>query len=145
MSVDAESPAGTDHERGTTRTDLVLEREKIELERERLALERERLAAEREKWKSDAVWKNRAEGRFGISLANVVLMAVTCVAIGGLVGGFIIWRDARTMRGRQLSPVVLKALGVETNRQGAGGAPLVLRRVVSSDGESQGGYILFLD
>ena len=145
MSMDNPiDPAAAGDEHPTTHTELVLEREKIELERERLALERERLAAEREKWKADALWKSRSEGRFGISLVQVALMAVICLAVGSLVGGVIIWRDARAMRERQLSPVVLRAMGSDTNEQGVARSPLVLQRVKSVD-DVQGGYILILD
>jgi hypothetical protein len=136
MAADA---AGDDV--GVSRAELAIERDKVQIERERLAFERERLAAERERWKADAELRSRAEGR-GIGAGTLVLVAVTCVLAGVLVGVLALGRRPGE---RDKSAFTLGRLpsALATNVSEKGGAPIVLRAVEAGSGRNA--YLLILD
>lgn len=127
--------------------ELQLEREKIAIERERLILERERLEAEREKWRSDAIWKQRAEGRFALPAHTLMLGALLCSLLGVAIGAWALRRghgsDAldRSDMARRIAQAMQDSTNIVEQAQGR----FLLRALSDGPTPRRGGYLVILE
>lgn len=126
---------------------MQLDREKLSIERERLILERERLEAEREKWRTDAVWKQRIEGRLALPAHTLMLGALLCCLIGGIVGALVVrraWPDDPLERG-EMARRIARAMQDSTNLMDQAQGRFLLRALSDAPPSPGGGYLVILE
>ena len=126
---------------------MQLEREKIAIERERLILERERLEAEREKWRSDAVWKQRAEGRFAFPAHTWMLGALLCGMLGAAIGVLALRREpgGDTLDRSDMARRIAQAMQDSTNVVEQAQGRFLLRALSDGPTPRRGGYLVILE
>jgi len=71
-----------------SRTEMMIEQEKLKLERERMLLERERLEAVRERSNAEKDLRIDDKGKKVVSIESVVMVSIICLLLGGIVGAF---------------------------------------------------------
>lgn len=81
----ADSPAA---EETLSRTELLIEQEKLKLERERILLERERLEAVRDRVKMEHGMRTDKNGKLSVALSTLTLVSIICLLLGGILGAF---------------------------------------------------------
>lgn len=126
---------------------MQLELEKLAIERDRLSLEREKLEAEREKWRADAIWKQRAEGRFGLSAPVLMAGAALFCLIGGIVGA-ITSRALKTdtLDRSDMARRIAQAMQSSTNVSDRAQGRFLLRALTDeAPPATEGGYLVILE
>jgi len=71
-----------------TRTEMMIEQEKLKLERERMLLERERLEAVRERANIDKNFQIDGNGKQLVSVTSMIFISIICLLMGGILGAF---------------------------------------------------------
>jgi len=123
--------------------DLALEREKLMIERERMMLERERLESQRASLHQDQLLQIDGQGKIGVSVASVILLAILCLLLGGVLGSYtaMIRQENRMIWRRQ---AVMKAFaGTSTNTFSPNEIDFV--RGLQQKQDADGNVFLFLE
>jgi len=71
-----------------SRTEMMIEQEKLKLERERMLLERERLEAVRERANAEQSFRLDATGKQVVTMTSVIFISIICLLTGGILGAF---------------------------------------------------------
>ena len=71
-----------------SRTEMMIEQEKLKLERERMLLERERLESVRERANAEKDFKVDGNGKQVVTISSMVFISIICLLMGGILGAF---------------------------------------------------------
>ncbi len=71
-----------------SRTEMMIEQEKLKLERERMLLERERLEAVRERANVEKEFRIDNSGKQVVTFSSTVFISIICLLMGGILGAF---------------------------------------------------------
>lgn len=71
-----------------SRTEMMIEQEKLKLERERMMLERERLEAVRERADAEKNFRVDGNGKRAVAISSLVFTSIICLLMGGILGAF---------------------------------------------------------
>ena len=71
-----------------SRTEMMIEQEKLKLERERILLERERLEATRERVKMENSFRLDGSGKQVVPMTTLIFISIICLLAGGILGIF---------------------------------------------------------
>ncbi|MDA3925101.1 MAG: hypothetical protein PF904_10430 [Kiritimatiellae bacterium] len=71
-----------------SRTEMMIEQEKLKLERERMLLERERLEAVRDRVNTEKNFRVDGSGKQVVAITSVIFISIICLLTGGILGAF---------------------------------------------------------
>lgn len=71
-----------------SRTEMMIEQEKLKLERERMLLERERLEAVRERANMEKNFRVDGSGKQVVTVSSLIFISIICLLTGGIMGAF---------------------------------------------------------
>lgn len=104
-------------EEALSRTEALIEQEKLKLERERILLERERLDAARDRLRLETALRAGRDGQPTVAVTTLALVAIICMLLGGMLGSFStgIRRDRRSAARLQEVMQTLASAAPETS------------------------------
>ncbi|MDD2597778.1 MAG: hypothetical protein PHO37_00940 [Kiritimatiellae bacterium] len=98
-----------------SRTEMMIEQEKLKLERERMMLERERLEAMRERAKADKDFQLDMSGKQVVTMTSVIFISIICLLTGGILGAFSTSLQINHSRDRRVREVMQSLSGVSAD------------------------------
>ncbi len=98
-----------------SRTEMMIEQEKLKLERERMLLERERLEAVRERANAEQSFRLDASGKQVVTMTSVIFISIICLLTGGILGAFSTSLQMNRSRAQRVRDVMQSLSGVSTD------------------------------
>ena len=109
-----------------SRTEMMIEQEKLKLERERMLLERERLEAVRERANVEKEFRIDNSGKQVVTFSSTVFISIICLLMGGILGAFSTSFHINRSRAERVREVMASlssvAPGMTMTNQYAGGS-----------------------